>query len=381
MKVLLSSKSFTLDYGGPAYSVSRLGLALAEKGASVAIWAPDGSATGAKTLWSSMVDHTELQFLTGPLAKVLDAFGPLDLIHDSGLWLPHNHALAREANRRRISRVVSTRGMLDPWAVAHKRFKKRIAWHLYQKRDLEAADALHVTSEAEAIGVAREIGSAEIWQMPNGVDLPPLSELVFQSERVHRKAVFIGRLHPVKGLPVLLDAWARSRPENWELVIAGPDEGGHRSVLEDKIRRLGLTDRVFLVGEVAGAQKTELLRSSDLFVLPSQSESFGIVVAEALAHGLPVLTTENVPWPQLEEHKCGWRVKLDSVELGDALSRTCALPRGAMKEAGLRGRELVESKFSWSAIAEGFLSHYAALLSRRLKANRRLIERASKAVR
>lgn len=364
MKIFLSSKSFKRDYGGPAYSVSRLGLALAEKGASVTLWAPDGSATQAPTLWSSSINGSDLQALTGPVAKGFDAFGRPDIIHDSGLWLPHNHTLAREAVRRGIARVVSTRGMLDPWAVAHKRVKKNIAWYVYQKRDIETADALHVTSEAEAAGVRSRVRGAHIWQMPNGVDLPPRSELAFQAVRLPlRRAVFIGRLHPVKGLPVLLHAWARSRPENWELVIAGPDEGGHRLVLADKIRHLGLTDRVCLVGGVAGEKKTQLLRSSDLFVLPSQSESFGMVVAEALAHGLPVLTTTNVPWPQLDERGCGWRVKLHSDELGEALSCICALSRDVMKEAGLRGRELVEDKFSWSAIAEEFLNHYVELLS------------------
>lgn len=368
MKIFLVSTSFNREYGGPAYSVSRLGLALAENGASVGLWAPDESAAAACARWPNQPLSSSPKILTGRIQPAAEEFGPIDIIHDSGIWLQHNHALSQFAAGHSINRVVSTRGMLNPWAMNHGKLKKNLAWLLYQKRDLTNASGLHVTSEEEAEWVAQLDLKTPIWNISNGVDLPLEKDIAFQSaEPALRRAVFLGRLHPVKGLPTLLDAWAAAKTEGWELLIAGPEEGGHLSELEHQVGRLKLEGLVRFHGQVQGAEKANLLRDADLFILPSLSESFGMVVAEALAHGLPVLTTKNVPWPQLETISCGWRVASERSELSGALTHILALPRQQLLEAGKRGRKLVSLEFGWNAVANSFLKNYEALLVGRSK--------------
>ncbi len=167
MKIFISGTSFYPDYGGPAYSVARLALELANAGMEVGLWAPDGSAMD-----STLVEeHPGVTRLAGSANAALESFGRPDLIHDNGLWLRHNHQIARLATAAGIPRVVTTHGMLAPWAINHKRWKKRLAWWLYQRRDLQLAVALHATARCEADHL-RKLGLRNaISIIPNGVDL------------------------------------------------------------------------------------------------------------------------------------------------------------------------------------------------------------------
>ena len=139
VKVLLTGTSLLPDYGGPAFSVSRLAMALAEAGAEVGLWASDQSAAVTPLFPAA----SSVQRIIGTEAEALDRFGETDILHDNGIWLPHNHRLAVLAERHGIPRVVSTRGMLEPWALSHKRLKKKLAWWLYQRRDLKQARCHH----------------------------------------------------------------------------------------------------------------------------------------------------------------------------------------------------------------------------------------------
>lgn len=142
MKVFLAGTSLQPDYGGPAFSVSGLANALSEAGAEVALWASDQSAATSPLL----SEKSSVQRLTGTEVEAIDKFGKIDLLHDNGIWLPHNHRLAVIAAKRGIPRIVSTRGMLEPWAMMHKQWKKRFAWWLYQCSDLKRARCHHTTS-------------------------------------------------------------------------------------------------------------------------------------------------------------------------------------------------------------------------------------------
>jgi glycosyltransferase involved in cell wall biosynthesis len=359
MRVFFASASFARSYGGPAYSVLRLAQAVAAAGTEVAIWAPDGSAM--------LPEPTAgLQAFSGSVDVGLSTFRP-DVFHDSGLWLPHNNALSARAFRSNTPMVISTRGMLEPWALAHKRFKKSVAWYLYQKRNLNWADVLHVTSASEEASVKRLGLFPRIRRIPNGIDLP--EESVGGNATDPRRVVFLGRLHPVKGLPMLLDAWAMLKVKGWELVVAGPDEDNFKAALEAQVATLGLGATVRFPGLVSGAAKEELLRSASLFVLPSHSESFGMVVAEACSYGIPVVATTGVPWPELEQHRCGWRSSPDASSLADTLRKAMAVPPSQLCEMGKRGRQLVAIDFSWAAIARQFQDLYAELAASRIQSS------------
>lgn len=287
----------------------------------------------------------------------------VSVVHDSGLWLPMHVDVAGAAWRSGTPLVISPKGMLMPWARQYKRVKKEISWWLYQRWALASAAMLHATAPSEADAI-RSVGLHQpIAVIPNGVTIPEhLPESPPPGK--HKTALFLSRVHPKKGLPLLLDAWATVQPANWRLIIAGPDELGHTSELQAMARAVGLQDVVSFSGPVAEQDKWELYAAADLFVLPTHSENFGIVVPEALAAGTPVLTTTGAPWGEVETRDCGWwvspTVKDITEALADAVSRSTA-ERAAM---GQRGRQLVEENYTWEVLGKEMVAAYRWLVGR-----------------
>jgi len=366
LKVLLTSTSLLPDYGGPAFSVSRLAMALADAGAEVGLWASDQSAAN-----TPLVPATSpVLRLTGTASEALDRFEQPNILHDNGIWLLHNHRLAAFAEKRGIPRVVSTRGMLEPWAISHKGLKKKIAWRLYQRRDLKQALCHIATGEAEARSLQCLGLRVPIAIVPNGVDVPEERPFSISSEsgkacRNGRKrtALFLGRIYPIKGLPMLIQAWAQVRPDGWLLRIAGPDEAGHQKQVERAVSALGLGDVVSFTGPIEPQMRTSAFLDADLFVLPTHSESFGMVVAEALAHGVPVLTTTAAPWSVLREGDCGWWVDATVDGIADGLRQATRLDSDTLRSMGAKGRALVNAKFSWKHVADLMLLIYEGILT------------------
>jgi glycosyltransferase involved in cell wall biosynthesis len=364
VKVFLAGTNLNPSYGGPAYSVSRLAAALAQSGVEVGLWAPDGSALTALL----QPQGSGVRRLGGTEREALEAFGKPDVLHDNGLWMPHNHRLCRIAANRAIPRVVSTRGMLEPWAVNHKWLKKRIAWWIYQRMDLKRAAVHHATSETEAMNLSRLRLGVSVRLIPNGVDLPSpgverRAEAAANGNRV-RTALFVGRIYPVKGLPMLVEAWARVLPEGWRLQIVGPDEAGHRLVVEKAVAAAGLERAISFSGPLDGDAKASAFRNADLFVLPTHSESFGMAIAEALAYGVPVLTTTGAPWPVLTERGCGWRVDPTVEGLVHGLRSAVSLGSATLSAMGVVGRDFAASELKWDHIANQFHRLYEATVGR-----------------
>jgi glycosyltransferase involved in cell wall biosynthesis len=341
-------------------------MALADAGAEVGLWASDRSAAT-----TPLVPATSpVLRLTGTDSEALDRFGDPDILHDNGIWLRHNHRFAAFAEKRRIPRIVSTRGMLEPWALKHKGLKKKIAWRLYQRRDLTRALCHIATGEAEAQSLKYLGLRVPIAIVPNGVDVPEerSSSFASQSDKAFRNgrkrtALFLGRIYPVKGLPMLIEAWARVRPDGWRLRIAGPDEAGHQKQVERAVSVAGLGEVVSFTGPITPQMRTSAFLDADLFVLPTYSESFGMVVAEALAHGVPVLTTNAAPWAILVEGGCGWWVDATVDGIADGLRQATRLNPDALRSMGVKGRALVNAKFSWKHVADLMLLTYEAILT------------------
>ena len=361
MKIFLSALSFKPEFGGPARSVPQLGDALAKLGVEVGLWANDGSA-----ITSTLIPTTPgLVALGGSAKDAWDRFGSAELLHDNGLWRPHHRTLNRLSLERRVPRIVSTRGMLEPWSLKQKPIKKRIAWLFYQKRDLQACHTLHATADSEANNLRRLGLGARIEIIPNGIDLPAFGPRKIREGNESRPftCLFMSRLHPKKGIPMLLDAWAQIKPRNWNLVLAGPDEGGYRNELEVQVAKLELEQVVSFAGNLEGEQKSEILREADLFILPTYSENFGIVVAEALAHGCPVITTHGAPWEKIEQSECGWWVSPETSSISKALREAVSLTPAQRQSMGRRGRSMVAQNFTWPQIAEKFVAAYQTVLN------------------
>lgn len=288
----------------------------------------------------------------------------VDIVHSHGVWHPACHWSVALARKYGVPVVLQPRGMLEPWALTQRAWKKRLALLSYQRTDLECAAALVATSEMEYEGL-RAFGLRNpIAVIPNGVDLPPESALLRRLElgaSRPRIALFLSRVHPKKGVTDLVRAWAQCNPEGWRLKIAGPDQDDHLREVLRVISLLGVQGCVDYVGEVDGDAKASLFRTADLFVLPTYSENFGLVVAEALSFGVPVITTRGAPWSALVTNRCGWWVKIGIEHLVEALREAIALPDSERRAMGLRGREYVRH-YDWDVVAMQTLELYRWIL-------------------
>jgi glycosyltransferase involved in cell wall biosynthesis len=245
---------------------------------------------------------------------------------------------------------------------------------LYQRRDLSRAKLLAATSEQEVKDVRRRMPGKVIALVPNGVEIPEKPPTVDhllsatdggQRSPHHvptRTELFLGRLHPVKGLENLIKSWHLVQPKGWRCILAGPDEAGHQRELQSLLKSCDLASSFEFPGMVEHDKKWALLRQADVFVLPSFTENFGISAAEALACGVPVIATKGTPWSDLAEHRCGWWIDIGMEPLAEALRQAVALPDTERLGMGRRGRGLIEEKYSWPKVASGLVAVYEWLL-------------------
>jgi glycosyltransferase involved in cell wall biosynthesis len=387
LNVVLTIADLQHESGGPSRSVPALALALAVQGVSVQlVTCTHARATSAPAFPMHSNIHPVLVTSGAANAKFTGAGGafrlavqeccrmPDTIIHDNGLWLGTNHAAVKAAQTTRTPLIISPRGMLTPWALKFRAWKKKLAWWLYQHRDLRSARVLHATSQDEADGF-RALGLTQpIAIIPNGVELLPFSVSSTLNSQLSttriRTALFLSRIHPKKGLLDLVHAWANVRsqwsavsgPFPWRFIIAGGDEAGHLAEVKAAAAEAGVLPDFEFIGEVPDDKKWDLYRSADLFVLPTKSENFGIVVAEALGSGLPVITTKGAPWAELESHRCGWWTDIGAEHLADALREALQLTDEQRREMGEHGRQLVEQKYTWPAAANQMVAVYHWLL-------------------
>lgn len=353
---------------GPSYTVPRLCEILGEKNCHVELHTlePLPKSLGTAGYEIQAYRRTRLpimgRFGLSPamVSGLTRAAGSADIVHNHGLWLLPNLYAYQVARNKRIRFVVSPRGMLSSWALAHSKWKKRLVWHWKQQRALGAAACFHATAESELEDIRRLGFSAPVAVIPNGVDVPKAQRKPSQGLR---RLLFLARIHKKKGVDILLNAWRRleERHPHWELTIAGPDDGGYLDGMKQLAAALQLR-RVEFTGPVYGEQKSSLLQSSDLYVLPTHSENFGMTVAEALAHGVPAVVTKGAPWQGLEDHRCGWWIDLSVDSLAACLDQAMRKGDRELRAMGERGRTWMLRQYSWSSVAEKMERTYAWLV-------------------
>ena len=280
-----------------------------------------------------------------------------DIAHQHGIWLPSSHRFTQSVKKCKIPLILSPRGMLQNWARHHKRFKKLIAWNAYQRNDLKKVDFFHATSLDELENIKALGFRQKIKVIPNGVREP---EIQFSKDRSRRERnlVYLSRINQKKGLDLLLEAWAKTNAPDWNLLIAGNDDDNSLPKLINRSRQSDLNGRVKFLGEFDEEGKAEIYKKADLFILPSHSENFGIVVAEALSFGVPVITTTGCPWQQLEEYKCGWWISLSIENLTETITKAIKLPNEELELMGARGKKLIKDAYTWDSIAKEFIEFY-----------------------
>lgn len=273
------------------------------------------------------------------------------VVHDHGIWLSSNHGVAKFCRKRQVIRVVSPRGMLSEWSINRGRLKKKLAWAAFQHHDLRTATAFHVTSELERTEV-RALGFRQpVAVIPNGIVLPEAMP-EWQRDAGRKTILFLSRIHPKKGLVELVQAWAAAKPgPEWRLLLVGPDEGGYADAVQRQINQEGVAESVQIQPAVSNDEKWNLYRRADIFVLPSFSENFGLVVAEAMAAGLPVITSTGTPWEEVRNQNCGWWIPPTNESLTSVLRTVFRTPKETLEQMGKRAQDWVRKQYQWQSVA------------------------------
>jgi glycosyltransferase involved in cell wall biosynthesis len=298
--------------------------------------------------------------------------GDFDIVHQHGIWTACSYVSNTIRRVYRTPTVVAPHGMLHEWTLKHSRWKKRLALFAYERQNLRKASCLHATSETE-VADFRDFGlSNPIAVIPNGASATWLDShgdgrrfcQKFGVLPGRRILLFLSRITPKKGLPILLHALDQIRNDfsGWHLVIAGSDEFNHLQEVESLVAKLKLENLVLFTGPLYDQAKRDAFAASDAFVLPSHSEGSPMVVLDSLATGVPVITTQVTPWKDLEVLKCGWWVEATVDGLIKALQGMLASNPEKLKVMGQRGRELVKSQYLWSVQAVKTIGLYEWLL-------------------
>jgi glycosyltransferase involved in cell wall biosynthesis len=287
-------------------------------------------------------------------------------VHLHGIWESILKASADLAWRNRIPYCFRPAGVLDPWSLQQKRWKKRLALALGLRRTLQRAAFIHALNADEARLIEPLQLRTPCVILSNGVFLEeieplPLPGSFFSAHselRGRRFVLFIARLHYKKGLDYLADAFAIVAPQfpDLNLVVAGPDEGA-KDVFEDRIRRAGLQSRVKLLGPLYGADKFAALVDCLCYCLPSRQEGFSVAVTEALAARAPVVISDECHFPEVTEANAGFVLPLDAREFANAICKTASNPQLG-REMGQAGRQLIESRYTWPRVAQIAIEAY-----------------------
>lgn len=292
-----------------------------------------------------------------------------DILHIHGLWLPGYHHASQWARYNNIPIVWSTHGMTAPWSMRYKRWKKWLAWRLYQKRDLRHAAMIHCTTDLE-VNWNHQLGVDRSFVVPLGTHECSTGETQTHGERIIPHVLFVGRLHPVKGLENLIRAWdevVHNSKDNdqcmfWHLRIVGPDEGGYLSNLKALVSHLSLDEQVEFAGPKFGSDLSREYDECDCLILPSYTENFGATVVDALAHGKPCIASTFTPWRVLREKGCGWWIGNQPEDLAFVIREMIAIGDVKRREMGIRGCELVKEKFTWDAVTKMMIAEYNKIL-------------------
>ena len=382
MTVLHIVSSVSRNAGGPARSVQ--GLVAAQCAAGIDAWLMTLKDLGDP--WVRGISNYRCAKCPGArgvraaVEKVIDECKP-DLVEVHSLWQTNLHQAVVAVRARGVPYILTPRGCLDVWSLQQKWLKKKIALMTYQGYDLRHAIAIHTTSDEESRQVRRLGYKQPLLQFPNGVNLPDeLPDKVWAGDC--RRMLFLSRMHPKKGVLELVEAWHRVKPTGWvcELVYSmGSDvERAYEQQVKQRILDLGMSyqdkdgkihsptptnfSNFILTGPLDDNAKWTACRRADCFVLPTHTENFGIVIAEALHAGLPVITTKGAPWQELETTGSGWWVDVSVETIADAISKATALSDDKLREMGRCGHELVVDRYSWGQIAQRMKSVYEELV-------------------
>lgn len=366
MKVVHIVPSLEERHGGPSKSVRALASAGAALGEQVELLttleAGQTVAAGEDRATVRTFPRVAPRWLSRSpeLRRYLQATST-DVVHHHSLWLLPLRYATEAARRQSVPLVISPRGMMSGWAYRHRRSRKRLAELFVHPGAFATAAGWHATSPEERDDIQALGFQQPVCISPNGVPLPDDAELaaarttwhqLCPASRTRPVALFYSRLHRKKRVRELIDLWLSAPRGDWLLLIVGVAEDYTAAELAAGVATAGAQDRVAVFD---GTGRPPPYAAASLFVLPSHSENFGLVIAEALAAGVPALVTDTTPWTGLTKNNCGWCVPWENYR--SALAAALATPASELAAMGRRGRDWTAREFSW-ARAAGLLNEF-----------------------
>ena len=359
MKVIQVVPSIGAESSGPSYSVPAMCKGLKSVGCEVSLHfvgrIPDRqfgfSVSGYRV---NRFPHPALGRSPEMLSALRQECKLAQIIHNNSLWMLPNiyPAIAKRGTNCKL--VMQPRGTLSDYALARSKWKKRLIGWYGQYATMRAADMWVATAESEYEDIRKAGYPQPVAILPNGIDLPSgdIGDKKVKVDGARRRMFFLSRIHPKKNVEMLLRCWSRLERffPDWDLSIVGPDKNNpYASKMKELVVQLSC-QRVTFEGELKGDAKYRFMAEADCEVLPTHSENFGMVVAEALAVGTPVICSYGAPWKGLNTERCGWWVPTEESTLEDAMKDAMSRPCEELAAMGSRGRKWMKRDFDWNAI-------------------------------
>jgi len=379
IKVLYQLTELDPIFGGPTFSVPLQAIGVARQGITTSFLTYSDNTPYVAAMKNNGVimefaerPHNRLgRFFFTTILKYLRTHDAADIYHAHGVWLLSNHWHALAARKNNRAYVVNPRGDLQVKSLSYNKWKlvkKKIAWHLYSKNDINKASCIITTSLQEAAAIRKLKIKTPIAIIPNGIDIKEFPATIEHHNNEKKVALFLGRINPIKGLDILIRAWS-SLPNNiqekWELHIAGnSDPENYILELKSLVAKLKLEDSIKFVGQKTGEEKIKTYLTSDLFILPSHNENFSNVVVEALLCECPVITTQGTPWKSLADNNIGWWVELSPENLCNAIIDASSLSDEQRWEKGKKGRALIIDNYSLESVSKKTVQLYEWVLKK-----------------
>jgi glycosyltransferase involved in cell wall biosynthesis len=375
-------------YGGPSRSIASLCEAIVQLGTEVTVFTTNANGqsdldvpineavnVGGVTVYYFKRSHLapSRYFYAPDLGRACARYlGKYDIAYVCATWTYPMVPVAVVAQREKVPYVISPRGSYMRWSMEQKMLKKWLYLLLIERRFVDGADAIHCTSQLEIDQLYQWRFKSKPLLVPNSLDLSSYQAIPARGTLRRRLGIpmsatvslFVGRLHKEKRLGRIITAFSKVAaviPQT-HLLVVGADEDGSGGVARAEVARTGLSNRIHFTGALSGEDLVQAYVDSDLLVLLSHRESFGMVVIEAMANGLPVLLSREVGIAgDVIEQRAGIVVEADSVQVEEAWESLLNSPeeRKKMAEAG---RDSVRKNYSSKAVAQRMLDSFRGLV-------------------
>ncbi|MEM7715385.1 MAG: glycosyltransferase [Cyanobacteria bacterium P01_A01_bin.68] len=387
MKILIVTPYLGSNYGGPAKSVIELVNKVGNQGISVDVITTNANSHENLSVplnkWIDEANYRIRYFpcwykndfiVSASLSNWLfNHVAQYDLVHTNTIFALVISLVHWICRFHHVPYIITPRGMLEPWALSYKAWKKKLYYTLVEKPALQKSNAIQVLTNAEAEHV-KSLGFQNFIIAPNGIHRQEFETLAspelfyqdFPAIQNKNLILFLGRIDPKKGLDLLAPAFAKVHKlfPKTHLIVAGPDSIDFLPTVKDYFKQEGCLDAVTFTGMLTGSIKHAALAAANLYVAPSYSEGFSMSVLEGMASGLPCVITTGCNFPEAAAAQAAYVVDIDADAIADALFQCLSNPQQS-KEMGKKARQFIFDNYTWEQAAKKLINSYTEIIDRK----------------